>query len=32
MATTDRIEEALAALALQDAPNYKRTAKEYGSM
>ena len=30
MATTDRIEEALAALALQDAPNYKRTAKEYG--
>jgi hypothetical protein len=30
MATTDRIEEALAALALQEPPNYKRTAKEYG--
>ena len=30
MATTDRIEEALAALALQESPNYKRTAREYG--
>jgi len=26
----DRIDEALAALALQDIPNYKRTAIEYG--
>ena len=30
MAPTDRIEEALAALALQEAPNYKRTTKEFG--
>jgi hypothetical protein len=30
MATTDPIEEALAALALQKSPNCKRTAKEYG--
>lgn len=30
MPTTDQIEAALAALALQDIPNYKRTAKEYG--
>lgn len=29
MATTDRIKEALAALALQEPPKYKRTAKEY---
>jgi hypothetical protein len=30
MATTDPIEEALADLALQESPNYKRTAKKYG--
>jgi transposase-like protein len=30
MPTTDQIEAALAALALQDIPNYKQTAKEYG--
>jgi hypothetical protein len=30
MATNDPIEAALAALALQKSPNYKRTAKEYG--
>jgi hypothetical protein len=30
MATPERIEEALAAVALQKSPNYKRTAKEYG--
>lgn len=30
MATTDRIEEALAALELQELPNYNRIAEEYG--
>jgi Tc5 transposase DNA-binding domain len=30
MATTDPIEAALADLALQESPNYKRTAKKYG--
>ena len=30
MATTGQIEEALAALALQEGPNYKGTAKEFG--
>jgi transposase-like protein len=30
MLTTDQIEAALAALALQKIPNYKQTAKEYG--
>jgi hypothetical protein len=30
MPTTDQIEAAFAALALQDIPNYKQTAKEYG--
>jgi hypothetical protein len=29
MATTDPIDKALAALALQDPPNYSRTAEEY---
>jgi hypothetical protein len=30
MATTDRIEEALAALEFQELPNYNRIAEEYG--
>jgi len=29
MATTDQIEEALAALALQETPNYSQTARDF---